>query len=113
MCWAKTKYLVTANLFIGDSDLGLVQFKIIDERMGVIGGQLIYNSTYSNFRNDIQKISEFKGVANSDDFDFSVWLNNKIKVVPEGGIGVTDLKEYDEVYIEVGGLNEETINYFK
>ena len=105
--------MVTANLFIDDSELGLVQFKIIDESMGVIGGQLIYNSTYLNFRNDIQKASGFKGVANSDDFEFSVWINNKIKLIPEGGIGVTDLDGFDEVYVEVGGLNEESINYFK
>ena len=104
---------MTANLFIGNFDLGQVEFKIIDESMGVIGGQLIYNSTYSNFRNDIQNLSEKKGIVNSDDFAFSVWLDSKIKLVPEGGIGVTDLKDFDEIYVEVGGLEEKVINQFK
>ena len=79
----------------------------------VIGGQLIYNPTYSNFREDIQNLSEKKRIANSDDFAFSVWLDNKIKLVPEGGIAVTDLKDFDEVYVEVGGLDEKVINQFK
>lgn len=104
---------MTAILFIDNFDLGQVEFKIIDESMGVIGGQLICNSTYSNFRNDIQNLSEQKGIANSEDFAFSVWLDSKIKLVPEGGIGVTDLKDFEEVYVEAAGLEENVINQFK
>jgi hypothetical protein len=104
---------MTGNLFIDSVQIGQVDFTIIDESMGVIGGQLNCYSTYENFRGDIQRLSENKGIANSEDFLFSVWVDDKFKLTPEGGIGVTDLVGFDEIYVEVGGLNEQQLKQFK
>lgn len=104
---------MTGNLFIDNIQIGQVNFTVIDESMGVIGGQLSCFSTYESFRSDIQRLSENKGIANSDDFSFSVWVDDKIKLMPEGGIGITDLIGFDEIYVEVGGLNEQELKQFK
>lgn len=104
---------MTGNLFIESIKIGQVKFNVIDEGMGVIGGQLNCSSTYESFRSDIQNLSENKGIANSEDFSFLVWIDDKIKLVPQGGIGVTDLVGFDEIYVEVGGLNEQELKQFK
>ena len=104
---------MTGNLFIDSVQIGQVDFTVIDETMGVIGGQLNCFSTYESFRADIQRLSENKGIANSEDFSFSVRVDDNIKLTPEGGIGVTDLIGFDEIYVEVGGLNEQELKQFK
>jgi len=48
---------MTGNLFIDKVQIGQVNFTVIDESMGVIGGQLNSSSIYEGFRNDIQKLS--------------------------------------------------------
>jgi hypothetical protein len=104
---------MTGNLFIDSVQIGQADFAVIDESMGVIGGELNCSLAYESFRNDIQKLCENKGIANIENFPFSVWIEGKIKLTPAGGIGVTDLTGFDKIYVEVCGLNEQQLTQFK
>lgn len=104
---------MTGNLFINIVQIGIVDFSVIDDSMGIIGGQLNCSSAYKDFRIEIQRLSETKGIANSEDFLFSVWIGDEIRLTPQGGIGITDLIDFDEIYVEVSGLNEQELKQFE
>lgn len=91
-------------LYINIDLLGEVDFAVTDNSMGAIGGNLIPNNSYEIYRKKIQQLYEIKGIANIDDFDFKVYLNNII-IITEGGIGVSDAHEFDEIYVEVAGVD--------
>lgn len=74
--------------------------------MGGIGGELIANSTYQIYRNRIQNLWKTKGIANIEDFDFKIIINNTA-IKPEGGIGITDMPGIEEIYVEAAGLSED------
>lgn len=103
---------MNGNIYLNDLPLGHIAFKIIDESMGVIGGALVFNENYQIVREDIQRICEKKGIANVDDFSFSIQLDNGTILNPEGGIGVTDLAGVEEVYVEVAGLDADSLDLF-
>jgi hypothetical protein len=96
------------NVVIGEFDI-----IIIDESMGVIGGQLITNENYNNYKLSIQKICDLKGISNVTDFNFKVLLSDNIELNPEGGIGVIDMKDFDEIEIQLGGIDLSLINLKK
>jgi hypothetical protein len=99
-------------IYLGEDIIGEVDFQIIDESMGAIGGNLIVDSLYKKYQNKIRKLYDQKGIANSYDFNFEVVLNGSI-LQPEGGIGITDSSEFDEIYVEVAGLNSNIIGSLK
>ena len=92
-------------LYIDNDKLGEVDFEVIDESMGVIGGDLIPNENYRKYKPTIQQHFELKGISNVEDFNFKITLENGTELKPEGGIGVIDSLEFDELTVESAGLD--------
>ncbi len=97
------------QVYIEKEIIGEVDFKIIAESMGVIGGNLIPNSNYLKYQPVIQEHFERNGISNIHDFKFRVILD-EIELKPEGGIGITDSKEFDEIFVESAGLDQLTLD---
>ena len=95
-------------LFIANEKIGEVDFKIIAESMGVIGGFLLPTQHYEKYQSAIQEHYERSGISNIHDFNFIIVLDGT-ELKPSGGIGVTDSKEFDEIYVESGGLDQITL----
>ncbi|WP_051211193.1 hypothetical protein [Runella zeae] len=101
-------------LYIDDDKIGEVDFSIIDESMGGMGGNLIANDNYKKYQKTIQQHFEKQGISNVNKFNFRiVLLEDNTELKPEGGIGVTDSADFDEIYVESVGLDTETINKIK
>jgi hypothetical protein len=96
-------------LYINDEKIGEVDLKIVDKSMGVIGGDLNVYLSYEMHRTEIQLLCKTNGNANSDDFRFSVILEDGTVLRPEGGIGVTDSAEFKERVIDIAGVDRDTI----
>jgi hypothetical protein len=94
-----------AYLSISVIKVGEVELAVIDEGMGSLGGYLVPNENYKEYQQKIQKDFERKGVSNSQNFDFSITLQDNTVLVQEGGIGVTDSKDFEEIYVEIAGLD--------
>lgn len=92
-------------LYIDNDKIGEVNFSIIDESMGGIGGNLIANDNYKKYQLTIQQHFEQQGISNTDNFNFRIILEDKTELKPEGGIGVTDSADFDEIYVESSGLD--------
>ncbi|NRF38036.1 hypothetical protein [Pedobacter foliorum] len=92
-------------LYIDDDKIGEVDFKVTDESMGGIGGNLISNENYRKYQQIIQQHCTRCGISNIDNFNFRIVLEDNTELIPQGGIGVTDLVEFDEVYVESVGLD--------
>lgn len=95
-------------LYIGNEKIGEVKFNVIDKSMGVISGGLIPEDSYLRYKTAIQEQCEENGVSNLKNFNYRVVLDDA-ELIPEGGIGVTDLEEVDEIYVEVAGLHESVV----
>jgi len=93
-------YLYIDNVKIGD-----VIFSIIDESMGGIGGDLIANDNYKKYQPTIQQHFEKQGVSNVDNFNYRIVLEDNTELKREGGIGITDSADFDEIYVEAAGLD--------
>ena len=91
-------------LKLNEEILGEINFKVIDEGMGVIGGALKPYDDYYKYQKQIQFLCDTKGVANLDDYNFLISIDEDTILNPEGGIGVTDLKGFDEILVDVAGL---------
>jgi len=97
-----------------DSDLiGEANFKVIDESMGVIGGDMLPSVLYDHYKKQIQDLYENKGIANIDDLNFKIILENETQLDPEGGIGITHSPEFKVIYIDAAGLDVKTISMIK
>lgn len=96
---------MTGFIYIDSDKIGEVDFEIIDETMGSIGGQLIANDNYKKYQSIIQSHCDKKGIANITDFNLKILLANNTKLSPQGGIGITDIKDFEEIYVEVAGLD--------
>ena len=75
--------------------------------MGVIGGNLVPNINYAMYRPKVQRQCDLKGVANVIDFNFRIILAGNTELSPEGGIGLTDIRGFEEIYVECAGLDLE------
>ena len=100
-------------LYIDNDNIGEVCFSIIDESMGVIGGNLIANDNYKRYQPTIQQHFEKQGISNVENFNFRIVLSDNSELKPEGGIGITDSADFDEIYVESSGLDTETVNKLK
>lgn len=95
-----------ASLHIAEILIGeLLDLAVIDESMGAIGGYLIPNQNYEKYRPEIQQHCKLKGISNSSDFEYTLALKDGSVIVSEGGIGVTDIVEFDEIYVEAAGID--------
>ncbi|MHC0444567.1 hypothetical protein ACWA1F_04115 [Flavobacterium sp. 3-218] len=100
-------------LLINDEKIGESNFAVIDETMGVIGGNFIPYESYYKHQIEIQKCCNKHGIANRNNFNFKIILSDSTELYPVGGIGVTDLLEFDEIYVESAGNSEEIIQKIK
>lgn len=94
-----------AFLYIDNDNVGEVNFSIIDESTGGIGGNLIANDNYKKYQPTIQQHFEKQGISNVDNFNFRILLKDNTELKPEGGIGVTDSADFNEIYVESAGLD--------
>lgn len=102
-----------ANIYIENEIIGTTNFRIADESMGGIIGDFLPNENYEKYRNEIQSLTESKGIANVSDFNFKLELKDYQILNPQGGIGITDLKDFDEIIIESVGNEQEIIERIK
>lgn len=96
------------KIYVGSELIGTVNFKIIDRSMGGIGGELQPHENYQKYQRKIQAITEAKGIANVEDFDFRITLKGKL-LSPAGGIGITDVKGFPDIWVESAGNCHKTI----
>lgn len=92
-------------MFIDNEEIGSADFKVIDETMGGIQGQLDPTENYKKYKGQIQKLFDKKGIANVEDFNFKIVLQDNTTLRPEGGIGITDSSDFDEILAESAGLD--------
>jgi hypothetical protein len=92
-------------LYIDNDLIGTISFKIIDEGMGAIGGELIPSDLYGKYKKQIQALCEKYGIANIEHLNFKIILENGTTLNPEGGIGVTDIPQFEEIEVEAPGLD--------
>ena len=48
-----------------------------------------------------------------DDFDYRITLPDNSELNSEGGIGITDVLGFNEIYIESAGLNQHQLMNFR
>lgn len=99
-----------AYLYIDNDQIGEVDFAITDESMGGIGGNLAPNDNYKKYQPTIRQHFEKQGISNSDNFNFRIILSDYTELQPEGGIGITDSKDFDKIYVESAGLDLNKLN---
>ena len=85
------------KIYIENEIIGNVNFEIIDASMGAISGELIINDNYKKYQKIIQEQTEEKGISNSENFNYRIVTNNEIEIVAEGGIGISDSEEFNEI----------------
>lgn len=100
-------------VFINEEKIGQSNFKVIDEGMGAIGGDMVPYETYSRYKRKIQELYEEKGIANMADFNFRIILDDGSVLQPQGGVGITDSVEFKEIYVEAAGLPRDIIKKVK
>jgi len=100
-------------IFIEEIEIGEANLEVIDETMGAIGGILVPFPAYQKFQHLVQDQCELKGVSNITDFNYKISTGDKLDLYPIGGIGITDMKGIDEIYIECARLNLNKIKTFK
>ncbi len=100
-------------LYIDNDKIGEIDFKVIDEDMGGIGGPFTAYDNYQKYKPTIQQHCDNKGVSNVDDFNYKIFLADNTELRPEGGIGITDLKDFEDIYVESAGLDITTIDKIK
>ena len=88
--------------------LGEVDFKVIDETMGVIGGRMTPHPEYFNYQSSFQAICDNKGIVNSSDYQFKVDIPGVSNI--EDGIGLTDNYGLGDIEVEAVGLPFEALS---
>lgn len=101
-----------AKIYLDNDLIGTANFKIADESMGGIIANFIPNEHYNHYKQLIQSKTSEKGIANVSDFNFRIVVDN-YELTPEGGIGITDLAELDEIIIEAAGLEQKIMERLK
>ncbi|TDW52256.1 hypothetical protein EV144_101944 [Flavobacterium sp. 270] len=96
-------------LLIDNEKIGEVNLMVIDEPMGAIGGDFIPFESYQKYQIEIQKYYDKKGIANVHDFNFRIILSDNTELYPEGGIGVIDSRDFNDIYVESAGNSEDVI----
>ncbi len=97
------------TVFIDNEEIGYADFKVTDESMGGIQGELNPTENYQKYKEQIQELFDKKGIANVDDFNFKIKLVDNTVLEPEGGIGITDCKDFGEILVESAGLDYRVI----
>ena len=101
------------TLYIDNVKIGEINFDIIDKSMGAIGGKLSADAAYGRYRTKIQHLYNLKGIANIDDFNLKIILIDGTIVNPNGGIGIIDSADFDEILVESSGIDSDIIEKFE
>ena len=104
---------MNGTVYIDKICIGEVNFKVVDESMGGISGQLHPNHNYSTFKEKIRELSERNGIANVDDINIEIHLKNGSDIDQRGGIGIMDILGTDEIVVEAAGLRYDIIEKIK
>ena len=94
-----------AQIFIDTDRIGEVELTIIDESMGVLGGQVIVLPNYQKYRLRVQQETNSKGGANSEDFPLRLINEKGFVLKAQGGVMLIDSPEFEELSVEVSGVN--------
>jgi len=97
------------TVFIDNEEIGFADFRVIDESMGVIQGELSPTENYIKYKKQIRELFDRKGIANIEDFNFKIVLEDSTILEPEGGIGITDSSGFDEILVESAGVDYKVI----
>jgi hypothetical protein len=103
---------MNGSVFIADCEIGIVDFKVIDESMGTIGGDFVAAENYSRFKKVVQNLTDKNGNANSENFKFRILIDN-VEFNPICGICLTDSEEFAEMYLDVARLNQNELEKVK
>lgn len=101
----KSNEIMDCKVYVENEIIGNVTFEIIDESMGAVSGILRTNENYKKYQKIIQEQTEEKGISNTENFKYRILKNNEIEIVAEGGIGISDSLEFNEIRIESAGIN--------
>lgn len=99
------------ELFAGATYLGSIKAKIIDSSMGVIGGVLQPSDAYINQFQPFFRLHSKKSYWEIDweeiqalDLKAISQVSGEI-IQAEGGIGITDVEGFEEIPVEVCGVD--------
>jgi len=98
------KRLMKGFLYIDEDKIGEIDFKVTDERMGGIGGVFSAYINYQIYQKAIQQHCSKKGISNVKDFNYKILLEDNTEIRPEGGIGITDIKDLRKFMLSLPGL---------
>jgi hypothetical protein len=97
---------VRISLFAGATELGLIDTKIIDESMGVIGGILQPSVEYfANFQPFFRSYCQQPKWEQLETFQLEAITDANKKLKCEGGIRITDVEGFSEIAIELCGID--------
>jgi hypothetical protein len=102
------------KLFAGPINLGIVESKIIDYSMSVVGGILQPSTVYfldfqSFFKLNTQQ-PNWQALAN---LDLRGLLSHDEILECEGGICITDIEGFADINVEFCGLNQRVMNMIR
>ena len=98
------------TIYIDGVLIGKSDFKVVDPSMGGIEGVLVTAEAYFKYRDQIQRLTESKGIANVEDLDLTIRLENGTTLDPHGGIGIVDGPSIDEIIVESAGIDHRVID---
>jgi hypothetical protein len=70
-------------------------------------------TTIRNTKGQFRNTATRKVFPISKDFNFKILLADNSELKSDGGIGITDLKGFDEIYVESAGLDALTLDRIK
>ncbi|WP_265800718.1 hypothetical protein [Pedobacter sp. MC2016-05] len=100
-------------ILIDEIQIGEATSEVIDEYLEAIGGIFSPSLAYKNFQHLIQDQCVQKGISNINDFNYKLKTADGEVLIPNGGIGITDMNGINEIYVETAGLNFIQIEKFK
>lgn len=95
-------------IYIDNEEIGFADFKVVDKSMGVIQGTMTPTESYSKYVKQVQSLCVEKGIANMEDFNFKIILEDKTVLESMGGVGITDASGF-EVIVESAGIEYSVI----
>jgi hypothetical protein len=93
------------QIFIDKDRIGEANLNVIDEFMGVLGGQVTFFPEYEKYRSLVQRETFSKGGVNVDDLPFSIVSEKGSVLQAKGGVMLIDSPEFDEFSVEIAGVD--------
>lgn len=93
------------QIFIGTDRIGEADLFVIDETMGVVGGQVISFPPYEKYRYRVRQETDTKGGVNIESFPFTIVSETGSLIQSQGGITLIDSYEFGEFSVEISGMD--------